>query len=226
MAHASVVRDTFTDMIRVAVGTGALDHLDTAQMIQAEKMYLAQVRPDVDEDIAPPKEAWLSDPIFAGARTVVERLWGESYDAIETLFGLYMVYEPLFGRFARREFFYRHAALHGDHYTPQMIWSTLRAGEAASRWAFDLFQRVLGGDPAFGAYNVKVMQMWAETWLPLTLEAMSDLMPLWETTERLRTGSVGPHVAAQRVVGEWIESYAPVFGFEGTDKDLLAELSA
>src|SRR5258708_32216446 len=91
MAHASVVRDTFTDMLRVAAGTGALDHLDTAQMIQAEKMYLAQVRDDVSEDIAPSKEAWLTDPVFAGARAVVESLWAECYDASETLFGLYMI---------------------------------------------------------------------------------------------------------------------------------------
>jgi hypothetical protein len=222
MAHASVVRDTFTDMLRVAAGTGALDHLDTAQMIQAEKMYLAQVRADVSEDIAPSKEAWLTDPVFAGARAVVEGLWAGSYDAIETLFGLYMVYEPLFGRFARRELFYRHAALHGDHYTPQTMWSTLRAGEAAARWTFDLFERVLAGDPQFGAYNVKVMKMWAEKWIPLTLVAMADLTPLWEMTERMRTGSRGPQVAAERVVAEWMEGYAPVFGFEGSDNDLLA----
>ena len=44
----------------------------------------------------------MGDPLFAGARAVVERLWGESYDPVETLFGLYMVYEPLFGRFSRR----------------------------------------------------------------------------------------------------------------------------
>ena len=225
MAHASVVRDTFTDMLRVAAGTGALDHLDTAQMIQAEKMYLAQVRADVSEDIAPSKEAWLTDPVFAGARAVVEGLWADSYDAIETLFGLYMVYEPLFGRFARRELFYRHAALHGDHYTPQTMWSTLRAGEAAARWTFDLFERVLAGDPQFGAYNVKVMKMWAEKWIPLTLTAMSDLTPLWEMTDRMRTGSRGPQIAAERVVAEWMESYAPVFGFEGSDKDLSGAVS-
>src|SRR5256885_2684442 len=41
---------SFTDMLRVAAGTGALDHLDTAQMIQAQKMYLAQVRDDRSEE--------------------------------------------------------------------------------------------------------------------------------------------------------------------------------
>ncbi|HKN38200.1 MAG TPA: toluene hydroxylase [Acidimicrobiia bacterium] len=224
MAHASVVRDTFTDVLRVAVGTGALDHLDTAQMIQAEKMFLAQVRDDVVEDIAPGKDAWLNDPALRGARTVVERLWGESYDPVETLFGMYMVYEPLFGRFARRELFHHHAALHGDHFTARTLWSALRAGDAASRWVFDLFERVLAGDPHFASYNVKVMRMWAETWVPLTLSAMADLMPLWGATERMRAASAGPVRAAQRVVGEWTSAYAPVFGWEASADELLGEL--
>ena len=117
MAHASVVRDTFTDMLRVAVGTGALDHLDTAQMIQAEKMYLAQVRDDVVRGHRPGQgglaRATRSSP---GARAVGRAACGASATTpIETLFGMYMVYEPLFGRFARRELFYRHAGLHGDY---------------------------------------------------------------------------------------------------------------
>src|SRR5438477_2443171 len=224
MAHASVVRDTFTDVLRVAAGTGALDHLDTAQMIQAQRMFLAQVRDDVVEDIAPAKETWIGAPELRGARTAVERLWGESYDPVETLFGMYMVYEPLFGRFARRELFHHHAGLHGDHFTPRTMWSALRAGDAASRWIFDLFERVLAGDPHYAAYNVKVMGMWAETWIPLTLAAMADLVRLWESTGRMRSASAGPEAAARRVVGEWVTSYGPVFGWEASADDLVAEV--
>jgi hypothetical protein len=226
MAHASAVRDTFTDVLRVAVTTGALDHLDTAQMIQAEKMYLAEVRGDVSADVAPAKETWLTDPVFRGARQAVERLWGESYDPVETLFGIYMVYEPLFGRFARRELFFRHAGLHGDSLTPHTMESTFRAGEAAERWTFDLFKRVLGGDPQFAAYNTKVMGMWAETWVPVALQAMADLMPLWSATDRLRQ-ALPEHAAAAaatRVVDEWLERYAPVFGYSATAAELLQGL--
>ena len=226
MAHASVVRDTLTDMLRVAVGTGALDHLDTAQMIQAEKMYLAQVRPDASEEIAPGKEAWLADPALQGARSAVERLWGESWDPVETLFGLYMVYEPLFGRYARRELFFRQASVHGDHFTPRTMWSAIRAHEAAARWAFELFQRVLAGDPRFADYNVKVMGMWAQTWVPLALRAMSDLAPLWRRTERLRRLPADTaRSAAERVVREWLEEYAPVFGLAVDRADLMDALA-
>jgi hypothetical protein len=224
MAHASVVRDTFTDVLRVAAGTGALDHLDTAQMIQAQRMFLAQLRDDVTEEIAPAKAAWLTDPALQGARTAVERLWADSYDPVETLFGMYMVYEPLFGRFARREFFHHHAGLHGDHFTPRTMWSALRAGDAAARWTFDLFERVLAGDPNYAAYNVKVMRMWAETWVPVTLEAMADFVRLWDSTGRMRSASAGPEAAARRVVGEWAKAYAPVFGWEATADELVAEV--
>ena len=224
MAHASVVRDTFTDVLRVAVGTGGLDHLDTAQMIQAERMFLSQIRDDVVEDIAPAKAAWLEDPALQGARTVVEKLWGESYDPVETLFGMYMVYEPLFGKFARRELFHHHAGLHGDYFTPRTMWSTLRAGDAAARWNFDLFERVLAGDPTYAAYNVKVMKMWAETWVPLTLAAMADLVTLWEKTGRLRAASPGPEAAARRVAEEWCKDYAPLFGWDAPVDDLVAEV--
>ena len=101
------------------------------------------------------------------------------------------------------------------------MWSAIRSMESEMKWAFDLFERVLAGDPQFGAYNVKVMKMWAEKWIPLTLNAMANLTPLWEMTDRMRTASQGPQVAAERVVAEWMESYAPVFGFEGSDKELL-----
>ena len=226
MAHASVSRDVFTDMLRVAVATGALDHLDTAQMIQAQKMYLAQVLDGFSDAIAPGKETWLEDPAYRGARATVEALWGECYDAIETMFGMYMVYEPLFGRFARREFFYRQASIHGDYYTPRTMWTAIRAGEPASRWAFDLFERVLAGDPRFGAYNVKVMRMWSETWVPRALAAIADFTPLWESTARLRGLPPGAAEESQRkVVSRWLSDYAPVFGFEGSEAALLGEIA-
>jgi hypothetical protein len=225
MAHASVSRDVFTDMLRVAVATGALDHLDTAQMIQAQKMYLAQVREGFSDAIAPGKETWLNDPVYRSARATVEALWGDCYDPIETLFGMYMVYEPLFGRFSRREFFYRQAAVHGDHYTPRTMWTAIRSGEPAARWTFDLFQRVLAGDPRFGAYNVKVMKMWSETWIPRALAAIADFTPMWESTARLRKQDDGGADASQRkVVARWLADYAPVFGYEGTEADLLAQI--
>ena len=66
--------------------------------------------------------------------------------------------------------------------------------------------------------------MWAETWVPLTLSAMADLMPLWGATERMRAASAGPVRAAQRVVGEWTSAYAPVFGWEASADEVLGEL--
>lgn len=104
------------------------------------------------------------------------------------------------------------------------MWSSLRASDAAARWIFDLFERVLAGDPNYAAYNVKVMRMWAETWLPLTLSAMADLIPLWEATGRMRAISPGPAPAVERVVGEWVSAYGPVFGWDAPASELVAEV--
>jgi hypothetical protein len=228
MAHGGAIRDAFTDVLRVAITTGGLDHLDLAQMIQAQKMYLAQVHDRFSDDLEPSKQVWLDDPRLAGARTAVEAIWGESYDPIETVFAIYMVYEPLFGRFARREFFYRNAPVHGDHFTPWTIWSAIKASDTAATWAFDLFKRVLAGDPTFGAYNQKVMRMWADTWVPVALRAMADFAPLWRSTERLQGGDPASALArsAESVVRDWFERYATVFDFAGNERDLVSGVVA
>lgn len=215
MAHAGIIRDTFTDVLRVAGVTGGLDHLDTSQMIQAEKVYFAQVVEGFSEDVAPAKAAWLTDPVFRGARTAVEKIWAESYDPIETLFAIYMVYDPLFGRFARSEYFYRLAGLSNDHFTPWTMWFSVKADGTERIWALELFKRVLAGDPKFGEYNQKLMRLWVEKWYPLALAAMSDFAPMWQRTSRLRQalGVDSCESAATRVIADWQETYTPVFGF-------------
>ena len=40
----------------------------------------------------------------------------------------------------------------------------------------------IGGDPAFGDYNRKLMRYWAEKWLPLVIEALRDFSNLWQAS--------------------------------------------
>lgn len=229
MAHGGAMRDVFTDTLRVAVVTGGLDHLDTSQMILAEKVYFSQVVEDFSEEVAPAKEAWLGDPVFRGARSAVEQIWAESYDPIETLFALYMVYDPLFGRFARNEYFYRLAGLSNDHFTPWTMWFSVKADDTGRKWALELFDRVLGGDPRFGDYNRKLMLLWAEKWYPVALAAMADFAPMWQRTARLR--AVVPadacRSAANRVITDWVDTYASGFGLDvSADADAKTVASA
>jgi len=49
---------------------------------------------------------------------------------------------------------------------------------------------------------------------------------MWESTARLRglpSGSAGE--SQRKVVSRWLSDYAPVFGFTGTEADLLGEIA-
>jgi len=76
-----------------------------------------------------------------------------------------------------------------------------------------------------GAYNVKGHEdVGREVGSHSRFTAMSDLTPLWEMTgpDCGRGFAGGPQIAAGNgSVAEWMESYAPVFGFEGSDKEPL-----
>jgi hypothetical protein len=221
-------RDVFTDVLRQAVITGAIDHLDNAEMIQAEKVFLAKNVDGFSEDVAISREFWLSDPVYRGAREVVERLWGEVYDHIEILFAKFMVHGPLFGRFARQQFFHRMAPMHGDQLTPAIMWPTITAAEINAKWAFELFGHALAQDPKFGEHNRALMRLWARDWMPKSVAAMADFAPMFARTSTLRSHASIETVneAATIVVGDWARRYAPVFGFEADVDDLVKSVTS
>jgi hypothetical protein len=213
MALGGPIRDCLVDTLRAAVVTSSLDFLDNAQMIQAERVYLAQVAAAA-ADLALAKTLWTEDPAWRGARKVVEELWAETYDHIELLFALHVLHEPLAGRLARHEFFTCQAPGHGDAFTPRVLWYAARAAEAARGWTVELFGRTLGGDPVFAGYNRKLMRYWAEKWLPLEIAALRDLAGLWQTTAVRQAGpdaSVVAERAVRRVVEDWAATFAPLF---------------
>jgi hypothetical protein len=222
MALTSPIRDSLVDTLRVAIVNWALDFLDSAQQIQAEKVFLGQVVDESITELDPAKQRWFHDPSFAGARTFVEHLWRDGYDHIEVVFALALIYEPLFGRFARQEYFYRLAPLHGDHLTPQVLWPSLRSAQAADTWTRELFDRILGGDPEFGPYNRHLMAWWARRWLPLAVDAVADISALFESTELLRNDdALAPRQIFEAVANDWVEKFAPIWGSDLTRDDLL-----
>lgn len=54
MALGGPIRDCLVDTLRAAIVTTGLDYLDNAQMIVAEKVFLGQVSPHAQADVAPP----------------------------------------------------------------------------------------------------------------------------------------------------------------------------
>jgi hypothetical protein len=214
MALAAPIRDCLVDTLRAAIVTSSLDFLDNAQMIQAEKLYLAQVTSAAKADVAPAKALWHEDRAWQGARQLVQEIWGETYDHIEILFAIHVIHEPLFGRFVREGFFSQHAAQHGDFITPRVLWHSVRGAEAAYSWTAELFGRTLAGDPTFGDYNKRLMRFWAEKWLPLELAALGDARRIWETTKNLlRSAERHKKVDGllQEIVEDWRDKYAAIF---------------
>ncbi|ODQ85218.1 hypothetical protein [Mycolicibacterium holsaticum] len=218
MALTSGMRDSLVDTLRVAIVNWALDYLDSAQQIQAEKVYLGQVVAESITDLEPARRMWLSHPSYAGARTFVEHLWRDGYDHIEVVFALALIYEPLFGRFVRQDFFYRLAPLHGDHLTPQVLWPSLRSAEAAHTWSNELFDRILGRDPEFGAYNRQLMGWWTQRWLPRAVAAVADVATLFDAAA---TGGRSARQIFETAAGDWGREVAPLWNSELTAADLL-----
>jgi hypothetical protein len=221
MALGSPIRDCLVDTLRVAVVNWAVDFLDSAQQIQAEKVYLSQVVSDSIAELEPAKRRWLHDPAYAGSRSFVEHLWGDGYDHIEVIFALAMIYEPLFGRIIRREYYYRLAPLHGDQLTPQILWPSFRSAEAANTWAKELFGRLLGSDSEFGAYNRQLMAWWARRWLPRAVNAVAGISGLFASTDVLRMFAVDPRQVFETVAAEWIQDVASVWESDVAIEDLL-----
>jgi Methane/Phenol/Toluene Hydroxylase len=222
MALTWPVRDSLVDTLRVAIVNWALDFLDSAQQIQAEKVFLGQSVSESITELDPAKQRWLNDPAFAGARTFVEHLWLDGYDHIEVVFGLALIYEPLFGRFARQEYFYRLAPLHGDHLTPQVLWPSLRSAEAANTWTRELFDKILGSDAEFGVYNRQLMAWWAQRWLPRAVDAVADISTLFDSTELLRTRPTEtPRQLFESLATDWVRDVAPIWGSDVTMENLL-----
>jgi hypothetical protein len=222
MALASPIRDALVDTLRVAVVNWALDFLDSAQQIQAEKVYLSQAVSESIAELGPAKQRWLHDPAYAGARSFVEHLWRDGYDHIEVIFALGLIYEPLFGRFVRHEYFYRLAPLHGDHLTPQILWPSLRSAEAANTWTRELFGRILGSDTEFGTYNRQLMAWWTQRWLPRAVDAVAGISALFDSTDLVRSVPVEPpRQVFEAVATDWAADIAPLWGSDVTVEHLL-----
>ena len=213
MALAAPIRDCLVDTLRAAIVTSSLDFLDNAQIIQAEKVYLAQVSDWAEADVTRSKKLWLEDGAWRGAREIIEEIWGETYDHIEILFAIHVIHEPLFGRFAREQFFSQQAPLHGDVFTPRVLGGSTRAAEAAYAWTKELFGRTLTADPTFGEYNQRLLQYWAEKWLPLEFAALQNFKTLWQGTEILRQRDRPGDVdqVLRSIVEDWADQYLTPF---------------
>ncbi len=74
-SHSSVLRDCLSDTIRLTAGFAALDKVDNAQMIQLQRSFIAKLVAGLDDSTHAPKQTWLTDPVYNGARNLVQEAW-------------------------------------------------------------------------------------------------------------------------------------------------------
>jgi methane monooxygenase component A beta chain len=226
-AHSSVSRDALSDTIRSSATFAALDKVDNAQMIQLERNFLSKVVPGFPESTEGPKKVWLTDPIYKGARETVELLWQDIQDFNEILWAVHGVYDPIFGQFARGEFFSRLSAHYGDNLTPFFLNQTQLYFQTTKGALTDLFFHSLGDDPEFGDHNRTWYRAWTEKWLAKSAEALHDFLGIYAKVDRV-PGVSDPaaiKAAVTRVVNDWVGDYANKIDFKVDAGKLIASIT-
>ena len=183
--------------------------------------------PGFPESTEGPKKVWATDPIFKGARETIEEAWQGIQDFNEILWAVHGVYDPLFGQFARREFFGRLAAHYGDNLTPFFLAQTQLYFQTTKAALSDLFFTSLGDDPEFGDHNRTWYRAWTNKWLQKTAEALHDFLGIYAKVDRV-PGISDPaaiKAAVARVVNDWVEDYAKKIDFKVDADQLVASIT-
>nr|WP_244500417.1 methane monooxygenase [Methyloceanibacter methanicus] len=225
-AHSSVGRDVLSDTIRSSATFAALDKVDSAQMIQLERVFLAKCVPGFPESTDGPKKVWLTDPIYKSARLTVEEMWQGIQDFNEILWAVHGVYDPIFGQFTRREFFNRLASHYGDSLTPFFIDQMQTYFQINKAALSDLFFYSLAEDPEFGDHNRKWYCAWTEKWLEKTADSLHDFLGIYAKVDKVPgvSDSAGIKEAVARVINDWVTDYADKIGFKVDAGELTARI--
>jgi methane monooxygenase component A beta chain len=223
-AHSSVLRDCLSDTIRLTAGFAALDKVDNAQMIQLQRSFIAKLVPGLDDSTHAPKQTWLTDPVYNGARSLVQEVWQGIQDFNEILWVVHNVYDPLFGNFARREFFQRIAPHFGDSLTPFFTAQAQTYFQVTRTAIGDLFFESLANDPQFGDFNRTYLRAWTGKWLDGTIAALKDFVGLYAKIPPIAgvTEKAAVTEAVSRVISDWVTDYADKIDYKVNQQNLVA----
>jgi methane monooxygenase component A beta chain len=223
-AHASVVHDCMSDIVRVFLANIAFDKSDAAQLIQTQRVFINKLAHAFPVALDAPKEAWLTSPLFHGARRVVEELWEDTFDHIEVVWAAHCIHDALFGQYMRREFFTRVASRFGDAATPWFMAQSIGFHQYAAQGMRALCFGALLSDPEFGDLNRRWLHVWTAKWLPKTLGALRDVLGMYRDIESVAglTDTSGIEASVERVIDDWLTDYAIPMGYV-TSRDVLIE---
>jgi propane monooxygenase small subunit len=169
-------RGGYAQMINNSILTNSSYKLRFAQDLT---LYIAELNIDLDGklDEAAGKDHWMNDPVWQGARKAIEIL-ANDFDALKAYFVSNVVYEALVTEPFRSGFVMQCGAMHGDFVTPAIVSSAEGDYERNLNNAIEMFH-ILGSDPTHGANNKKVMQDWLTEYVPMCVEALNQMQPIW-----------------------------------------------
>jgi propane monooxygenase small subunit len=169
-------RGGYTQMINNTILTNSSYKLRFAQDLT---LYISELNIDLSGslDESAGKDHWLNDPVWQGARKAIEILQNE-FDPLGAYFAVNVVYEALVTEPFRSSFVMQCGAMHGDFVTPAIVSSAEGDYERNLNNAIELFH-ILAHDPEFGDQNKAVMQDWLKKWVPMCVEAVNQLQPIW-----------------------------------------------
>jgi methane monooxygenase component A beta chain len=79
-----------------------------------------------------------------------------------------------------------------------------------------MFHTCLAADENFGDYNVSLMNMWSDKWLPRTVNALKDFMGIFAKIPTIAgvTDKAAVEAALGRVFEDWKRDYADPIGYK------------
>jgi alkene monooxygenase beta subunit len=122
-------------------------------------------------------QVWKSDPVWQGARRVVEQIVA-SDDWMEIVVATNLCFDRLFGELVKVEFFSRFAAANGDVVTPILIASSEADAARTLRWTKALVTHLVG-DPVHGQHNRDLIGSWVQRWSTAALDAAAAFQPVF-----------------------------------------------
>lgn len=227
-AHSSVMRDCLGDTIRNTFGMAALDKTDNAQMVQLVRTFISKLVPGYSDSTDRAKKEWTTGAYYKSARETVEDIWQGNYDWNEGLWGTHMVFDPLFGQYARREFFLRLAPAFGDTLTPFVVGQFQSYFHLTRAAMDDHFNYCLANDVKFGEHNRRWFQAWTDKYLPGTIKALTEFVGLYKTLPVIQgfTDPASVEASVQRVISDWVVDYANKYNYKVDQAALVATILA
>jgi hypothetical protein len=90
------------------------------------------------------------------------------------------VIDPIVSEIALSQLVRRFAPFHGDTITPFIIGTVERDRRRNQDWTDALVKMVTAADVPAAEANLNVLQGWTDKWIPLALDAVTSLAPIFE----------------------------------------------